>query len=141
MVNSIESLLEREEGRKAYVYKDHLGYDTIGVGILVDKRKGGGLRPEEINYILTNRIKLITKDIMEKLPWARNLDEVRLAVLQSMAFQMGVEGLLKFKNTLAMIQKGDYQTAASGMLNSLWAKQTPERAKRLSNQMARGKWV
>ncbi len=141
MVNSIESLLEREEGRKAYTYQDHLGYWTIGVGILIDKRKGGGLRKEEIDFILTNRIKLITKDIMERLPWARNLDEVRLAVLQSMAFQMGVAGLLKFKNTLEMIKAGDYQTAANGMLNSLWAKQTPERAKRLSNQMARGKWV
>lgn len=140
MVNSIESLLEREEGRKSYAYQDHLGYWTIGVGILIDKRKGGGLRKEEIDFILTNRIKLVTKEIMEKLPWARNLAEVRLAVLQSMAFQMGVDGLLKFKNTLAMIQRGDYQTAANGMLNSLWAKQTPARAKRLAEQMARGKW-
>ena len=140
MVNSIESLLEREEGRVTYAYQDHLGYWTIGVGTLIDKRKGGGLRKEEIDFILTNRIKLITKDIMEALPWARNLTEPRLAVLQSMAFQMGISGLLKFKNTLEFVRKGEYETAANGMLASLWAKQTPSRAKRLAEQMAKGKW-
>ena len=57
-----------------------------------------------------------------------------------MAFQMGVDGLLGFKNTLAMIQSGRYSDAAKGMLSSLWAKQTPARAKRMSEQMRTGVW-
>ena len=58
-----------------------------------------------------------------------------------MAFQMGVDGLLGFKNTLAMIQAGKYTEAANGMMNSKWAKQTPSRAQRHAEQMRTGKWV
>ena len=71
----------------------------------------------------------------------KELDEARRGVLLSMAFQMGTEGLLGFKNTLEMVRTGRYTDAAKGMLNSLWAKQTPQRAKRHSEQMRTGKWV
>ena len=57
-----------------------------------------------------------------------------------MAFQLGIDGLLKFKNTLNLIEAGDYETASKEMLNSLWAKQTPERAKRLSEQIRTCQW-
>ena len=102
--NLIRSL-RGEEGEVLTEYKDHLGYSTIGVGRLIDKRKGGGITKEESAY-----------------------------------FQMGVDGLLGFKNTLAMIQSGRYSDAAKGMLSSLWAKQTPARAKRMSEQMRTGVW-
>jgi lysozyme len=39
-----------------------------------------------------------------------------------------------------MIQSGRYSDAAKGMLSSLWAKQTPARAKRMSEQMRTGVW-
>src|SRR5699024_12529627 len=73
-------------------------------------------------------------------------DEARQGVLLKMCFQMGIgsaahgTGLLGFKNTLAMIERGDYESAAQGMMNSVWAKQTPNRAKRLAEQMRTGEW-
>lgn len=136
----IEQQLRREEGEKLYAYQDHLGYWTIGVGILIDKRKGGGLRQEESDFILRNRIKLKRAEVYKALPWVEKLNEPRQAVLIEMAFQMGLEGLLGFKNTLAMIKAGDYEGGGKGMLNSLWAKQTPARAKRMSEQMITGEW-
>jgi lysozyme len=57
-----------------------------------------------------------------------------------MSFQLGVDGLLGFKNTLKMIEQRNYEAAAAGMLNSLWAKQTPERANRMAEQMRTGIW-
>ena len=48
-------------------------------------------------------------------------------------------GLLGFKNTLATIRAGDYQRAASMMLDSKWAGQVGQRAERLSRMMATGK--
>jgi lysozyme len=57
-----------------------------------------------------------------------------------MAFQLGTDGLLGFKNTLALIRDGKYAEAADAMLLSLWAKKTPERAKRLAEQMRSGVW-
>lgn len=132
--------LRDEEGEVLQVYKDHLGYDTIGVGRLLDRRKGGGITREESEYLLSNDIAKVNAQLDANIPWWRNLDEPRQAVLQGMAFQMGIAGLLGFKNTLKMIEAGDYEAAGKGMLNSLWAKQTPGRANRMSKQMRTGEW-
>src|SRR5678816_2940315 len=104
----LKKQLEQEEGNVPYAYQDHLGYWTIGIGFLIDKRKGGGLRPEEIEFIFNNRIKLLKEELNKKIPWISSLNEPRQAVLISMAYQMGVDGLLGFKNTLNTIKSGDY---------------------------------
>lgn len=132
--------LRDEEGEVLSAYSDHLGFLTIGVGRLIDKRKGGGITSEESAYLLGNDIAKINAQLDARIPWWRKLDEARQAVLQGMAFQMGIDGLLGFKNTLKMIEAGDYDGAGKGMLNSLWAKQTPGRAKRMSDQMKTGVW-
>ena len=136
----IAQQLRDEEGEVLYAYQDHLGYWTIGVGILIDRRKGGGLRKEESDFILRNRIKIITAAVEKALPWSKNLNDARKAVLVGMAFQMGLDGLLGFKNTLKMIEQGKYVEAGAGMLNSLWARQAPARAKRMAKQMETGQW-
>ena len=138
---NITRLLRGEEGEVLTEYKDHLGYSTIGVGRLIDARKGGGITAEESAYLLSNDIQKKLSELERKLPWIKELDEARRGVLLSMAFQMGTEGLLGFKNTLEMVRTGRYTDAAKSMLNSLWAKQTPQRAKRHSEQMRTGKWV
>ena len=137
--NLIRSL-RGEEGEVLTEYKDHLGYSTIGVGRLIDKRKGGGITKEESAYLLNNDIDKIIEQLDKRISWWKTLGEARRGVLVNMAFQMGVDGLLCFKNTLAMIQSGRYSDAAKGMLSSLWAKQTPARAKRMSEQMRTGVW-
>ena len=140
-MNVIDQLI-REEGEVLHAYEDHLGYLTIGVGILIDKRKGGGITKEESRFLLLNRVKGVVEGIRKNLPWFDAIgNEPRKAVLIGMAFQMGLNGLLGFKNTLEMIRVGDYDKAAVGMLNSLWARQTPARAKRMSKQMETGEWV
>ena len=134
----IENELRDDEGYEPCVYKDHLGFYTIGIGFLVDVRKGGGLRPEEISFILKNRIGLIAARLDKEIYWWRELSPSRQRVLLNMAYQMGVDGLLGFKNTLAMVKAGDFSKAADGMLQSKWATQTPKRAKRLSDRMRAG---
>lgn len=134
--------LKGEEDVRPCVYKDHLGWDTIGVGRLVDARKpGAGLRSSEIDFMLNNDIDDRINALHKVLPWFQNLDDARKGVLLSMSFQMGVEGLLKFKNTLTMVETGRYKLAAAGMLSSLWARQTPARAERMAKQMETGEWV
>jgi lysozyme len=59
-------------------------------------------------------------------------------VLINMAFNIGVGGLLKFKNTLAHIRSGQYELAATEMLDSNWARQVHGRAKELALQMRHG---
>ncbi len=54
-----------------------------------------------------------------------------------MVFQLGETGVSKFKNMLKALKEGpDYQTAAIEMLDSRWAKQTPNRAEAMSSEMA-----
>jgi len=131
--------LRRDEGVVPFAYQDHLGYWTIGVGRLIDKKKGGGLSDAEIDFLLSNDIDRFEKQIIDALPWYGRLDDVRQRVLVNMAFNMGIAGLLGFKNTLAMVERGDYSGAAKGMLASKWAGQVGERAKRLATMMETGK--
>jgi lysozyme len=141
LVEQLTKQLDREEGRVKHAYQDHLGYWTIGVGRLIDRRKGGGLRDKEIDYLLANDIEEKKHEVETTLPWFNKLNPARQGVLISMAFQMGINGLLNFKNTLKMVEAGNYDGAATGMLNSLWAKQTPGRAQRMAKQMRTGEWV
>lgn len=132
--------LRRDEGEVPHAYQDSLGYWTIGVGRLIDERRGGGLSPDEIDYLLDNDIKAKTHEVLQALPWAAKLSEPRRAVLVNMAFQMGTKGLLAFHRTLGSIEDGQYGEAAVEMLDSTWAKQTPARAMRLATQMESDEW-
>lgn len=132
--------IKKDEGCVLYAYDDHLGYSTIGYGRLIDRRKGGGISQDEAEYLLNNDIDRVLDELSWKLSWYDTLDDARQAVLLNMAFQLGVAGLLKFKNTLAYIEAGDYENAAANMLKSKWATQTPARAKRMADQMRTGQW-
>jgi lysozyme len=137
---NLREQLKREEGVRPSAYADHLGFLTIGVGRLIDARKGAGLSADEIDYLLDNDIREKTAEVFAALPWVEQMTEPRQAVVIGMAFQMGTKGLLAFKNTLSAMQAGRYAEAARGMLGSLWAKQTPQRAGRMAKQMETGAW-
>jgi lysozyme len=145
-LDSIEKLLYRHEGERQYPYDDTTGNlielptggkITIGIGFnLTDV----GLYPEEIQFILTNRINRTEMEVERAFPWYHELDEVRRAVVLDMAYNMGVPTLLTFRNTLGFIKDGDYQRAAQNMGRSLWARQVKGRAKRLMRMMETGQW-
>lgn len=141
-VTNLESQLREDEGEKLTAYKDSKGLLTIGVGILIDSSvPGAGITKEESTYLLRNRIASKTAEVERALPWVSTLSAVRKSVLINMAFQMGTAGLLGFKNTLAAIEKGQWQAASVGMLDSKWARtDSPNRAQRLAKQMLTGVW-
>lgn len=156
--------LRREEGVRARAYKDHLGYWTIGVGRLIDPRKGGRITPEEervllqnvpertgkpwkdwvltdaeINLLLANDVARFVK-AMENWPaWqAVQGNTARMVAMTSMCFQLGVQGFAAFRNSLAMIAAKRWSEAAENLRLSLWAKQTPARAKRVCELIRTG---
>lgn len=124
--------LVRDEGEVLHAYQDSEGYWTIGVGILIDPRRGGGITREESRYLLANRIAEKMAELDKALPWWRSLSPNRQRVLLNMAFNLGLEGLLGFNNTLAAMKRGDYEAAALGMLRSKWHQQVGARARRLA---------
>jgi len=135
----LKSQLIVDEGRVASAYKDSLGFLTIGVGHLIDRRKGGKLSDAAIDFILDEDIDKTYATLTDALPWVQQLDDARQNVLLNMAFNLGVGGLLKFKKTLEHVKAGRYGAAAVEMLQSDWAKQVGSRADRLSIVMELGR--
>lgn len=131
--------LERDEGRVLHAYQDSLGYWTIGIGRLIDKRKGGGISNEEADYLKRNDIARFKRELDRVAPWWRDLDPVRQRVIQNMTFNLGPGWLTSWPNTVRMIRDGDWQGTAQGMRSSLWAKQVGARAERLARMMETGR--
>lgn len=66
------------------------------------------------------------------------IDTVRRSALINMCFQLGVSGVCQFKKFLGYMAVGDYQNAADEALDSRWARQTPNRAKRVTDVIRYG---
>lgn len=127
-----------EEDEVLHAYADSRGYLTIGVGRLIDARKGGGISQEESRYLLNNDIDSKLHDLLTRAPVFTALDDVRQRALCNMCFQLGIDGLLKFKKMWAALVAGDWQAAHDEALDSAWARQTPARAERVAQMLLTG---
>lgn len=133
----IEQLV-RDEGLRNHPYTDTVGKLTIGVGRnLTDV----GLYDEEIKILLQNDIGMATAQLTKNFAWFSTLDEIRAAALTNMTFNLGITRLLGFHNFLAAMERHDWQGAAAAMLDSLWAREVGDRAKRLAQQVTTGEWT
>jgi lysozyme len=65
-----------------------------------------------------------------------DIDEVAEEIIIEMIFQLGKTGVSKFKNMWKALSELNYVGASYEMLDSRWAKQTPNRAKAMSAEMA-----
>ena len=127
--------LIRDEGLRLKPYVDTVGKVTIGIGRnLTDN----GISEGEAYAFLENDLDKVEEALDRSLPWWRGLDAVRQEVLQNMAFNLGIGGLLGFKNTLAAVRAGLWTNAARGMRASKWARQVGARAGRLASAMETG---
>lgn len=135
LMEKMREELMRDEGLRLKPYKDTVGKTTIGIGRNLDDV---GISKEEAYDMLTNDIIRTSRSLDLDIPWWKTLNETRQRVLLNMAFNLGINSLLGFKNTLANIKAGNYEAAAVGMLNSKWAGQVGARAQRLAEQMAKG---
>ncbi|AFC21684.1 baseplate hub subunit and tail lysozyme [Cronobacter phage vB_CsaM_GAP32] len=121
-----------------WIYKDSLGYPTIGYGHLITARDnfGGGIDEAQADALLQKDLIRTVRDAQSiyaqynmKTPYICQI------VLTEMCFQMGKGSVLKFKNTLAAMARGDYKAAAAGIRNSAWYRQTPRRAEVMARRV------
>lgn len=149
LVSDATVLLEEEEGFRAKPYLCSEGYPTVGYG----QRIGAKNQPLSAYQFclpkpvgqawLTFNIELLI-DAVATHPHGiasafATCNLARQTILISMAYQLGVDGLAEFKNMLAAIKDERWQDAETHALDSLWAKQTPARAKRHARVLATGK--
>ena len=133
LLGAIADDLKNDEGWVPHAYQDHLGFWTVGYGFLVDKRRNGRIPQPVADYWLNWEIDRIWERLSEALPWFDDLPEQVQRALVNMAYQMGVSGLLGFRQTLALLADGKYAEAADQAMRSRWAEQTPNRARRVTD--------
>ena len=127
--------LKKHEGLRLKPYTDTVGKLTLGIGRNLEDK---GITEQEALFMLNNDVNYFYTNLIKIIPWIKSLDDVRQNVLVNMAFNLGVAGLLSFKNTLRLVSVCHFHEAAEEMLNSKWAKQVGYRAEELAEQMRTG---
>ena len=75
-----------------------------------------------------------TRELMEERD-CLEIDDKAEELIIEMVFQLGRTGVSKFNNMWKCLSEQNYIGASFEMLDSRWAKQTPNRAKSMANQM------
>jgi lysozyme len=124
----IESI-KQSEGYRSRVYKCTEGYETIGYGFAI---KDLHLDEDICDMILERKLGELKLRIHKEFEFVLDLPESVQDVIIEMCYQMGLSGFSKFKKTIQFLRLGDFKSASTEMLDSRWYRQTPNRAKRLS---------
>lgn len=140
---NIEDLLYFEEGYRSEPYWCSERFPTVGIG----KCLGG--RGESLNHydftvplsvakewVKCDCIELYTR--LSRETWFDKQTQPRKTILLSMAYQMGVDGLLCFSNMIRALEFEDFEQAKVEAIDSRWYRQTPERATRHANVLLTG---
>lgn len=154
---NLYDMLRFDEGLKLELYKDTEGYWTIGVGSLITKLQSkveainvldrifsrstnGKITSQESEILFNKGIQNALRGIQSStLSETYNMmDEPRRMALVNMVFQLGVAGVLGFRKMINHLNAGNYRAASLEALNSKWARQTPNRARRVTAVMSTG---
>ncbi len=156
MIDEFEAVqrLSLHEGIRLQPYRCPSGYLSIGVGrnletnplsyeeikILGRRDLSKGITRQEAFFLLRRDIKKTVENCQSKIPFFDKLDDERQYVLVDLAFNMGINGLLKFKKMLSFLGAGNYRQASVELLSSKYASQVKLRAERLAASLRSGKW-
>ena len=134
----VESV-KKHEGYRDTVYRDTLNKRTVGFGHLCvedhwedgkkyDKEYLEKILKEDLQYAI-NQGEGMCKDL-------KISDDAKFLIIE-MIFQLGSAGVQKFRRMWSALEENppNYFEAHVQMLDSKWAKQTPERAKEMSGHM------
>jgi len=129
---SLIDSIKKHEGYVGIVYKDSLGIDTIGYGFAI---KDLELDKDICDIILERKLYQLEDSVRLKFGWFPYVPKEVQEVVMEMCYQLGVTGVSKFVKTITYLKDKDFKNASIEMLDSKWAKQTPNRAKELSNRI------
>ena len=132
--------VKKHEGYRNKVYLDTLGKRTVGVGHLCVEDFWEDDKEYEESFLM----EILEKDLSEAIKGANDLmgengcmdiNEKAEEILIEMVFQLGKNGVSEFKNMWKALSELNYVGASYEMLDSRWAKQTPNRAKDMAQIM------
>lgn len=134
-VEKLTEKLKYEEGCELMPYKDTLNKLTIGVGRCLDER---GITMEEAEFLLKTDISIVMTELNDSFPWWNNLSEKRQLIMCDLVFNLGMPKLKKFVKFLAAMEKEQWLNAHDELLDSNYADQVPNRAKRNAQTILKG---
>tara|TARA_R100000329_G_C7428454_1_gene150598 strand:+ start:65 stop:490 length:426 start_codon:yes stop_codon:yes gene_type:complete len=130
----LKNRIKKHEGYRVDVYKCSEGFDTGGYGHKI-------IPGEDIPTTEEGWNKLFEKDFQTACEGADrvlgdcDIDTTAKEVVIEMVYQMGEGGVSKFKGMLSALKQGNYTDASDEMIDSLWYRQTPNRASELALTM------
>lgn len=133
-ISKLKRQLIIDEGISLRLYQDTVGKWTIGIGRNLEDR---GISLSEAHYLLDNDI-YETMHYLEKYSWFDLLTDVRQRVVVNMCFNLGMTKFSSFRNMIKALAERNYFKASLEMLDSKWARQVGDRAKRLAKMMETG---
>jgi len=135
--------LTSDEGCVLSIYEDHLGYKTVGIGHLIlptdeewGKSVGTPITQTRADELFFYDINIVLKECEDNFHnnWRDWPEEVKL-IIANMAFNLGLPRLKKFQKMFKALNEGNYETAAKEGLDSKWADQVYNRARRLMDRL------
>jgi len=138
--NRMEKLVDqliRHESLELKPYKCTSDKLTIGIGRNLEDV---GISEEEAKILLMNDLARVDAQLEKMMPWSSQLDTVRYEGLMNFVFNVGIGTALKFVNAMGQLKDGNYDMAATELLNSRWAKQVGQRAVEVAEQIRTGEY-
>ena len=143
-LNKLQEQIMFEEGVKYEIYRCSEGYPTAGIGHLItewdedyfDKPVGTKVSKEQVAKWFEADLGVAIAD-MNKFTEDMNVDENVRECVTEMVFQLGLPRLNKFKKFKQALLDGDIETAQAEMKDSLWYRQTTNRAERLIEKLGK----
>ena len=141
-IDLLKQEIADDEGCVYEIYRCSEGYPTFGIGHLVtmedpefDSPEGTEVSEDRVHSVFLEDIEETLYDCEVIFPQFYDLPEEAQRVICNMTFQLGRPKLTKFRNFIKAVNAEDWQWAAEEMEDSLWAKQTPNRFKRLQDRI------
>ncbi len=134
-VEKLTEKLKYEEGCELMPYKDTVNKLTIGIGRCLDER---GITMEEAEFLLKTDISIVMTELNDSFLWWSNLSEKRQLIMCDLVFNLGMPKLKKFVKFLAAMEKEQWLNAHDELLDSNYADQVPNRAKRNAQTILKG---
>lgn len=142
LLDKLYEEIKADEGEVLSIYKDHLGYDTFGVGHLVTEQDPEHGQPEGTPVSQERVQAAFAIDIQKSIyyceaqynQWDNWPEEVQL-IMVNMMFNMGPTRMAKFKNMQSALSMQDWKQAAAEGRDSLWYRQVTNRAERLMSRL------
>lgn len=136
-INKTEEIICHDEGFRDKPYQDQYGNWTVGFGWNLAAES----IPEEVAKLFVHiKSQKINEELIKKLDFYNDLNDIRKSALINMAYNMGVCKLMSFQNTLDLLRQQKYKEASEEAHNSQWAKQVGLRAFRICKMIETGLW-